>query len=164
MYLPDLKQPTDPMSSLTGTGTVLLVDDNDAFRNVIGMFLKSAGYNVLEAGTACEALAIVRNHVGMIDLVLTDVVLPGVNGDQLSDYLRFLYPTIGVLYMSGHGNAVKFESAGSQAGAHMLPKPFSKRTLLLAVGQLLHWRENNSEKVVPLRTWSGVSNSERSLA
>jgi two-component system cell cycle sensor histidine kinase/response regulator CckA len=164
MYLPDLKQPSDPGSAIVGTGTILLVDDNESFRNVIRTFLQSAGYNVLEAGTASEALAIVRNHVGMIDLVLTDVVLPGVNGDQLSDYLRFLFPTISVLYMSGYGNAVKFESVGSQAGAHMLPKPFSKRTLLLAVGQLLRWRENNSENVVPLRTWNGFSNSTQSPA
>jgi two-component system, cell cycle sensor histidine kinase and response regulator CckA len=158
MYLPDLKQPTDSIGALRGTGTVLLVDDNDAFRNVIGVFLESAGYKVLQAGTASAASAIVRDHVGTIDLVLTDVVLPGVNGDQLSDYLRFLFPKISVLYMSGYGDAAKFESVGSQAGAHMLPKPFSKKTLLLAVGQILHWREHHAEKVVPHRAWHGISN------
>ncbi|HEY2822660.1 MAG TPA: response regulator [Candidatus Acidoferrum sp.] len=164
MYLPDLKQPTDPTKALTGTGTILLVDDNDAFRNIIRTFLESSGYNVLEARSAAEATAIVGQHTGTIDLLLTDVVLPGVNGDQLSDYVRFLFPTINVLYMSGYGNAVKFESAGSQAGAHMLPKPFSKGTLLLAVGQLLHWREHNTEKVMPMRAWAGFPSSAQSLA
>jgi CheY-like chemotaxis protein len=79
MYLPDLRQPTDSTGVVTGRGTLLLVDDNDAFRNVIRVFLESAGYDVLEAGTASEASAIVSSHVGTIDLVLTDVVLPGVN-------------------------------------------------------------------------------------
>jgi two-component system cell cycle sensor histidine kinase/response regulator CckA len=160
MYLPDLKQPTDPTKALTGTGTILLVDDNDAFRNIIRTFLESSGYDVLEAGSAAEASAIVDRHVGTIDLLLTDVVLPGVNGDQLSDYVRFHFPKINVLYMSGYGNAVKFESAGSQAGAHMLPKPFSKGTLLLAVGQLLHWREHNTEKVMPMRAWAGFPSAQ----
>jgi two-component system, cell cycle sensor histidine kinase and response regulator CckA len=163
MYLPDLKQPTDPMGALTGTGTILVVDDNDAFRNIICTFLQSGGYNILEAGSASEAATIVNGHARMIDLVLTDVVLPEVNGDQLTDYLRFLFPQITVLYMSGYGNAAKFQSVGSQAGAHMLPKPFSKRTLLLAVGQLLHWREQNSEKLVPARAWNGIANSSHSL-
>ena len=50
------------------------------------------------------------------------------------------------------------QATGSQAGAHMLPKPFSKKTLLLAVAQLLHWKEND-EKLVPLRAWGNVTNS-----
>jgi hypothetical protein len=61
-------------------------------------------------------------------------------------------------YLSGYGNTVKFENVGSQAGAHMLPKPFSKRTLL-AVAQLLHWRRYNAEKIGPLRARNGFAES-----
>jgi hypothetical protein len=60
--------------------------------------------------------------------------------------------------MSGYGSSANFGSVGSQTGAHMLPKPFSKKTLLLAVGQLLHWKEND-EKLAPVRAWGNVTNS-----
>ena len=84
MYLPDLKQPSAPISS-DATGTILLVDDNDAFRGVISTFLQGAGYCVLEARTASEASTIATHPENTIDLLLTDVVLPGANGDQLGD-------------------------------------------------------------------------------
>jgi two-component system, cell cycle sensor histidine kinase and response regulator CckA len=163
MYLPDLKQPSGPIGAVA-TGTILLVDDNDAFRNVISTFLQSSGYRVLEARNASEASAIATRQGKPIDLLLTDVVLPGVNGDQLGDYLHFLFPKITVLYMSGYGTAANFGGVGSQAGAHMLPKPFSKRTLLLAVAELLHWKEHDSERFVPTRAWSGLPKSRQPLS
>ena len=163
MYLPDLKQPSGPISS-NATGTILLVDDNDAFRGVISTFLQGAGYRVLEARTASEASTIATHQEKRIDLLLTDVVLPGANGDQLGDYLSFLFPKITIVYMSGYGSAATFGSVGSQVGAHMLPKPFSKRTLLLAVAQLLHWKENDGEKFVPTRAWGCITNLAQSLA
>ena len=107
--------------------------------------------------------AIATHQEKPVDLLLTDVVLPGVNGDQLGDYLSFLFPKITVVYMSGYGSAASFGSVGSQVGAHMLPKPFSKRTLLLAVAQLLHWKEHDTQKFVPTRAWGGFSNSALSL-
>ena len=158
MYLPDLKQPNAPAGP-TGTATILLVDDNDAFRGVISTFLQSSGYKVLEARSASEASMIASHQEKPIDLLLTDVVLPGVNGDQLGDYLRFLFPKIAVVFMSGYGTSANFGGVGSQTGAHMLPKPFSKKTLLLAVAQLLHWKEHDDEKFVPLRAWGNVTNS-----
>jgi CheY-like chemotaxis protein len=162
MYLPDLKQPSGPISTAT-SGTILLVDDNDAFRGVISTFLLGAGYRVLEARSASEASTIATHQEKPIDLLLTDVVLPGANGDQLGDYLSFLFPKIMVVYMSGYGSAASFGSVGSQVGAHMLPKPFSKRTLLLAVAQLLHWKEHDTQKFVPTRAWGGFANSAMSL-
>lgn len=161
MYLPDLKQ---PIGAMTGTGTVLLVDDNDSFRKVICTFLQSNGYTVLQARTASEAVQIAHKHNGTIDLLLTDVVLPGASGDQLSDYLRFLLPKITVIYMSGFGGAVQFAGVGSSVGARMLPKPFSKKTLLLAVGELLHWKEQTTDMAVPRRSWGGVASLTPSLA
>lgn len=157
MYLPDLKQPNPPVG-LAGTGTILLVDDNDPFRSVISTFLQSSGYKVLEARSASEASIIAAHQEKPIDMLLTDVVLPGVNGDQLGDYLRFLFPKITVVFMSGYGTAANFGGVGSQTGAHMLPKPFSKKTLLLAVAQLLHWKETEDEKLVPLRAWGNIVN------
>ncbi len=114
MYLPDLKQPNAPAGP-TGTGTILLVDDNDAFRSVISTFLQSSGYKVLEARSASEASIIAAHQEKPIDLLLTDVVLPGVNGDQLGDYLRFLFPQITVVFMSGYGTSANFGSVASPA-------------------------------------------------
>ena len=110
MYLPDLKQPSGPISA-TATGTILLVDDNDAFRSVISTFLQGAGYRVLEACSASEASTIASHQEKPIDLLLTDVVLPGANGDQLGDYLSFLFPQITIVYMSGYGSAASFGSS-----------------------------------------------------
>jgi FixJ family two-component response regulator len=83
------------------------------------------------------------------------VVMPGVAGDQLGDYPRFLYPRMSVLCLSGYGEAVSFAGVGSQVGARVLPKPFSEQTLLLAVNELLRWREQEST-VVPRRAWESV--------
>jgi two-component system, cell cycle sensor histidine kinase and response regulator CckA len=158
VYLPDLKQPLMSPEALLGTETVLLVDDDEAFRNVVRAFLQSSGYNVLEARSVSEAARIATKYNGTIDLLLTDIVLPDVNGDQLGDYLRFLHPKMSVIYMSGYGDTVQFAGVGSQVGARMLPKPFSKKTLLLAVRELLHWREQRVEAAIPRRTWYGTSN------
>jgi DNA-binding NtrC family response regulator len=158
MYLPDLKQPNAPLGA-SETQTILLVDDNDAFRNVISTFLQAAGYKVLEARTASEASMIATRQTNSIDLLLTDVVLPGANGDQLGDHLQFLFPKISIVYMSGYGTAASFGSVGSKDGAHMLPKPFSKKTLLLAVAQLLNWKEYEGEKFVPQRAWGAYAGS-----
>jgi two-component system, cell cycle sensor histidine kinase and response regulator CckA len=163
MYLPALRQPVGPVDA-TGAGTILLVDDNDAFRTVIRNFLQASRYTVLEARSASEAATIASKHRGTIDLLLTDVVLPGANGDQLGDYLRFLSPQITILYMSGYGSTAQFGSVGSQTGAHMLPKPFSKRTLLLAVAQLLHWQEYKADLFPSPCVWRGFTNSVRPLA
>ena len=156
MYLPDLKQPNAPLSA-NETRTILLVDDNDAFRKVISTFLQSAGYKVLEARSASEASMIAAHQENPIDLLLTDIVLPGANGDQLGDHLQFLFPKIAIVFMSGYGVAANFGSVGSKTGAHMLPKPFSKKTLLLAVAQFLNRKECDAEKFVPLRAWGAFA-------
>jgi two-component system, cell cycle sensor histidine kinase and response regulator CckA len=157
MYLPDLKQPVMPMEALTGSETILLVDDNDSFRKVVSAFLQTSGYNVLEAATVTEAARIARNYHGTINLLLTDIVMPEVNGYQFADYLRFLYPEMTVLYMSGFGDAECCTAQGSKIGARILPKPFGKKTLLLAVGKLLHWRGHPEAALLPHRAWGGIS-------
>ena len=78
--------------------------------------------------------------------------------------LTMTNPKITIVYRSGYGSAANFGSVGSQVGAHMLPKPFSKRTLLLAVAQLLHWKEHDSEKFVPTRAWGGFAKPAQQLA
>jgi two-component system, cell cycle sensor histidine kinase and response regulator CckA len=164
IYLPHLTQPMthfssgiDPIEALRGTETILLVDDNEPFRKVVRAFLESSGYTVLDARTVSEAAQIASGHQGTINLLLTDVVMPEIDGYQLSDYLRFLCPEMSVLYMSGYGNSVSFAVAGSRVGAQVLPKPFCKNTLLLAVRRLLHLGEEQEAVIIPQRAWNGLS-------
>ncbi len=80
--------------------TVLLVDDLDILRKMVCDFLQSLGIEVLEASNAAEAIHIVRSHPGQIDLLLTDVEMPGMSGWELANQIAGLKPGIRILYMS----------------------------------------------------------------
>jgi CheY-like chemotaxis protein len=112
---------------------VLLVDDEAAVRKVTRRLLERAGFRVLEAGDPAEALAVARAFAGPIDLLLTDVVMPGMNGNQLAVHLWEERPGIRVLFMSGYSqdDAVRWGVTGP--GHAFVEKPFSATTLPRAV-------------------------------
>src|SRR5262249_39097123 len=83
---------SEPTKTLHGEGTVLVVEDQEEVRRLTKTVLNSYGYHVLEAASEAEASAIAREYSGDIDLLLTDVILPGVNGKELSDRARLLRP------------------------------------------------------------------------
>jgi two-component system cell cycle sensor histidine kinase/response regulator CckA len=128
---------TAPAKTLSGTETILVVDDSAAFIKLVRTFLEKQGYTVLEARTSSEASQIATRHRGPIHLLLTDVIMPDVNGYQLSDYLRFHRREMGVLYMSGYGGPEEPGREAFKHGAQLLSKPFCKDALLLAVRQTL---------------------------
>src|SRR5258707_9558030 len=119
------------------TETVLVVDDNRAFRRFVRMLLEKSGYSVLDAQTSAEAVQVVNDFRGPIHLLLTDVVMPQVDGYQLSDYLRFHRPDMCVLYMSGYAGFPKCRPDRCKASMQILAKPFRKEGLLSAVRQAL---------------------------
>src|SRR5262245_11958343 len=82
--------------------TVLLVDDDKAVRGLVRRALREEGYQILEAGDGMEALESARMHTGPIDLLLTDVIMPGLNGFSLATQLVQIRPNVAVLYMSGY--------------------------------------------------------------
>jgi CheY-like chemotaxis protein len=86
-----------------GTETVLLVEDEDTLRALLGEVLESLGYRVLDAGLGAEALRIAREHRGPIHVLLTDLVMPQMTGRELADRLSCLRPELKVLFMSGYG-------------------------------------------------------------
>ena len=120
-----------------GTETVLVVEDEGAVRDQAVLVLASYGYSVLDAADGQAALEISRSHSGPIDLLLTDVIMPGLNGRELADLLQPERPEMRVLYMSGYtGDAI--ESHGVLAkGVAFLPKPFTLEDLLRKVRKLL---------------------------
>jgi CheY-like chemotaxis protein len=113
------------------------VEDDDLVRKAARRILETDGYRVLEASNGAEALAIAKPFGGTIDLLLTDVVMPRMNGRALAAALRTLRPAIKVVYLSGYaGELAEAEEDPREAGAH-LRKPFSPTALLGKVREQL---------------------------
>jgi two-component system, cell cycle sensor histidine kinase and response regulator CckA len=120
-----------------GSETILVVDDNSAFRRFVRMLLEKGGYSVLEAQTCAQAVQVVTECRAPIHLLLTDVMMPQIDGYQLSDYLRFHRPDMCVLYMSGYSSFPACRPDRSKLNVQILAKPFRKESLLMAVKQAL---------------------------
>jgi signal transduction histidine kinase len=114
--------------------TVLLVDDEPSLRYLCERLLGSMGYHVISAETAEEALSVARSHKGVIDLLLTDLTLPDMNGRQLSEQLHFERPETLTLLMSGYRTEVVAETAGDYP---FLQKPFTREDLGRCLHQIL---------------------------
>ena len=115
--------------------TVLLVDDDDQVRGLCRGLLAANGFRVLEAHNGLEALLISVHQQGAIDLLVTDLVMPGINGTELGWAFNRLWPGVNVLYISGCPK----ETIGDQLPAHcvFLAKPFAPDALVQAVGSAL---------------------------
>jgi two-component system cell cycle sensor histidine kinase/response regulator CckA len=123
-------------ADLTGYGRVLLVEDEDVVRSFAVRALTRQGYDVLEASDGQEALDIVAEHNGEIDIVVTDVVMPEMDGPTMFRELRKTNPSIKVIFVSGYPNEAFRETLGSEEVA-FLPKPFSLPQLAEKVKQEL---------------------------
>jgi two-component system, cell cycle sensor histidine kinase and response regulator CckA len=120
-----------------GSGTILLVEDDEALRELMGVVIASEGYKVLEAKNGASALAIAQEYPHQIHLVLTDVMLPDVNGVELSAQLKVHRTGLRVLYMSGYPGDLLSHHGVLEADAVLLPKPFTKADLIASVSMLL---------------------------
>jgi len=116
-----------------GSGTVLLVEDGDSLRTMMRELLEGSGYLVLEADSPNAALEVVGSHDDAIDLLLTDVVMPGMRGPELAERLRELRPGLKVLFMSGYTDEALAAQGLLQKDARFVQKPFSGTTLLTEV-------------------------------
>jgi len=127
----------EPRHSDRGTEVVLLVEDDPGVRRVASLTLRRAGYQVLEAGTAHEALDLFNGTEGSINLLLTDVVVPGMSGRQLFEQLWLRRPDLSVLFMSGYPGDPFTRNQLLQPGAPFLAKPFTTDALRRAVRAVL---------------------------
>ena len=144
IYLPRIDQAalkirpsSDPIRILRGTETVLLVEDEQSLRALTRDLLERSDYTVLEASSGDHALEVVQRHGGTIHLLLTDVVMPGMNGASLAANLAPLYPEMRVLFMSGYTGSFTTQIGLLGAGAKVLQKPFSRDALLRKLREVL---------------------------
>jgi PAS domain S-box-containing protein len=120
-----------------GGETILVVEDEDLVLDVASRILTRHGYHVLAARGGAEALALVSEHRGTIHLLLTDVVMPGLTGKQVSERVMERLPRIRVLYMSGYPEAVITSQGVVPRGIHLVSKPFVAADLLDRVRAIL---------------------------
>jgi two-component system, cell cycle sensor histidine kinase and response regulator CckA len=123
-------------ADLTGTGRVLLVEDEEVVRNFAARALKRQGYKVLEASTGVEALEVMEKHKGKIDIVVSDVVMPEMDGPTLLKELRKTNPDLKIIFVSGYPNDA-FKAALGDENFAFLPKPFSLPQLAAKVKEEL---------------------------
>jgi PAS domain S-box-containing protein len=122
---------------LTGSASVLLCEDEDAVRKLVRRILERRGYNVLATGTAEQALELVSRQETPIDVLISDVIMPGMSGPDLAKRLTTLQPDLRILFVSGY-TADTIRGRGSlPLGSAFLEKPFDADTLLTAVHDLL---------------------------
>ncbi len=122
---------------LSGNGTILLVEDEDAVRKFAARALRNKGYMVLDCASGEVALETLRRHDGEIDLVISDVVMPQINGPTLVKSIRAEYPTLKVIFISGYAEQA-FRQKLTEGGDHdLLPKPFSLRELAAKVKDVM---------------------------
>ncbi|WP_447985746.1 response regulator [Nitrospira sp. Nam74] len=117
--------------------TILLVDDHPSIRKLLGSILKSEGYAVLEAKDGPQALKLCQHHGDKIHLLLTDIVMPQMNGHMLAEQVVILRPGIKILYMSGYVQPQAFRRLRSQGDDHFLKKPCDIREVSRKVRALL---------------------------
>jgi CheY-like chemotaxis protein len=144
IYLPRVDQPVDRLSpspttseAPRGTETILLTEDEQDVREVAREFLESGGYTVIEAPDGAEALGLVETHQGVIDLLITDMVMPRMTGQELAARLKERQPELRMLYMSGYSERAAAEAMQPDPSVRLLAKPFSRSALLRAVHELL---------------------------
>jgi PAS domain S-box-containing protein len=147
IYLPratDLGKtaPIKPVSSELGHETILLVEDDDRVRALVSNMLRKNGYTVLLASAGDQALEIAARHRGRIHLLLTDVVMPGLNGRILSERLTSARPDTRVLYMSGYSDDAILRHGVRKAAAHFIQKPFSIDALAHKIRETLNAPSN----------------------
>jgi two-component system cell cycle sensor histidine kinase/response regulator CckA len=125
------------LRDVTGQDTILLVEDEEAVRSFAARALRMRGYSVLEAGGGEEALEIVRANEGAIHLLITDVVMPNMDGPTLVRHVKRLRPEMAIIFMSGYAEEAFRRNDEKAEDLHFLPKPFGLKQLAAKVKEVL---------------------------
>jgi PAS domain S-box-containing protein len=144
-----------------GQETILLVEDEIHLRRLARQYLENQGYKILEAEDGAAALQIVDGHKGTIDLLLTDVIMPGMNGRELARQISRLLPNIRVLYMSGYTENAIGHDGMLDPGINLLQKPFSLPSLKDRVREVLDSEPIPGDIAIPDRSGSSVAGERK---
>ena len=146
---------------LTGMGTILLVEDEDAVRSFSARVLTNKGYKVFEADSGESALEVLKDHLGSVDLLITDVVMPRLDGPSLVRQVREDRPDLKVIFISGYTEDAFRKRLGQDGGIHFLPKPFSLKQLAAKVKEVLGEDDTatRTESSTPSRSAAGIGRS-----
>jgi DNA-binding NtrC family response regulator len=124
-------------SAASGHETILLVEDEPMILDITTKILERRGYTVMAAPTSGEAIRLAREHAGEIHLLMTDVVMPEMNGRDLAKNLLSLYPNLKCLFMSGYTADVIAHHGVLDEGVQFIQKPFSVQTLAVKIREVL---------------------------
>jgi CheY-like chemotaxis protein len=143
VYLPEVPAPVadatadTPSASRGGSEVILLAEDEPAVRELARSLLTRSGYTVLAAPTGEEAVRISASHAGPVHLLVTDVIMPGMNGRVLAERLQAERPGLRVLYMTGYTDDAVVRHGVLDATVALLQKPFTHEAMIARVRQLL---------------------------
>ncbi|HEX2095479.1 MAG TPA: response regulator [Longimicrobiaceae bacterium] len=126
-----------PAASWNGSFTLLLTEDEDAVRAPLVRFLRRRGFSVLEARSGREALEVSQQHEGKIDLLVTDLIMPGMNGRELAERVAVGRPEIQIVYISGYNDDEIARRGLVDVRTVFLQKPFAPSQLVEVVEELL---------------------------
>jgi len=126
-----------PLLRAVGSGTILLVEDEDAVRSLVETILTADGYKILVANSPVQAVDICGSFSGVIDVLLTDVIMPEMSGPELAEELLMVRPDLKVIYMSGYAGEHLDEEGVNAEGASLLQKPFTAAALEDKIRQTL---------------------------
>jgi len=130
--------PVSPARPQQGHGqTVLVVEDEPAMREVTRRILARNGYHVVDAASGHDALSILASQLNQIDVLLTDVIMPQMQGRELADKILILQPATRVVFMSGYTQGLLSQQGVLEPGVHLIEKPFSEITLLNKLHEVL---------------------------
>ena len=122
-------------SAKAGPATILIAEDEPSLRALLADYVRESGYRVLEAASVQEALATVRDQ--KLDLLVTDIVMPGGGGQTLASALSASYPGLAIIFMSGYADYTALKEATSQPGVTFVPKPFTLKHMLGKIREAL---------------------------
>jgi two-component system cell cycle sensor histidine kinase/response regulator CckA len=125
------------MSEAVGKKTILVVDDEPEIRKLVSAMVSQFGYKVLTADSGEHALTLYRNQHEPLEMLITDVVAPGMSGPMLADKLSELQPDLKVLYISGYDNTHVVQTYVVEKGHELLAKPFAVDELKAKISALL---------------------------
>jgi CheY-like chemotaxis protein len=166
VYLPQVDLPVEVSSVLppqsaaspADSETLLVVEDERAFRDLLYDGLQSRGYHVLLASNGVDALQVAESYEGPIPLLITDVIMPQMSGPELAKCLAKVRSNMGVLYMSGYtDDKVRNISDSSDGHATSLQKPFYIEDLVKKIQEILHRKDGHASRVVSSRIRGGTA-------